>query len=92
MFKIGSEIVCIVPGKVEEGSTLVKSLGLTLYKKYEVIGCPDHFYINSSSLMVHIRNDRNESQSYSTFRFVTLLGYRKLKLEKLNRLSQQTKE
>jgi len=75
MFKPGEKIVCINNEKD------FKNVGVTLYKKYEVIE-----YLGpklNSDYMVHIINDRNESQSYQVFRFVLLTDYRKQKIEKI---------
>ena len=75
MFKIGETIVCV------HNERESKRLGLTLGKHYKVIrymGKPfDPVH------KVHIINDRNESQNYQVFRFVTLVEYRKRQILKI---------
>jgi hypothetical protein len=75
MFKVGEIIVCVHNEKD------IKKLGLTLGKRYEVLrymGKPfDPIH------KVHIKNDRNESQNYQVFRFVTLAEFRKRQILKL---------
>lgn len=75
MFKVGEIIVCVHTEKD------VKNLGLTPGKQYEVIRYAGKPF--DPKYKVHIINDRNESQNYQVFRFVTLSEYRKRQILKL---------
>ena len=75
MFQIGEIIVCVSSEKSS------KRIGLTLGKKYEVIKYYGTPY--DPKFKVHIINDRNESQNYQVFRFVTLAEFRKRQINKL---------
>jgi hypothetical protein len=75
MFQIGEIIVCV------NGEKEAKRLGLTIGKKYKVIR-----YLGKPfdpKFKVHIINDRNESQNYQVFRFVTLAEFRKKQILKI---------
>ena len=75
MFQVGEIIVCVSSEKSS------KRIGLTLGKKYEVV----RYYGTQfdPKFKVHIMNDRNESQTYQIFRFVTLAEYRKRQILKI---------
>ena len=75
MFEIGETIVCI------DCDRTVENFGLTPLKHYKVIEFKGKPF--DPKLMVHIINDRNESQNYKVRRFITLTEYRKLKIKKI---------
>jgi hypothetical protein len=80
MFKIGEIIVCVNDCKTLRHGVMT-NCGLTLYKQYESIRYNGKPW--DQDKWVHIINDRNESQNYHTENFVTLLEYRKMKINKI---------
>ena len=80
MFEVGEIIVCVNDGSYKEGYTM-GDIGLTIGKSYEVIEYKGKSF--NPIAMVHIINDRNESQTYHTYRFVSLAEYRKIKINKI---------
>ena len=80
MFKVGDIIVCINDGSYKEKGYTMGDIGLTIGKNYEVARYLGKPFSNGA---VNIINDRNESQNYQTYRFVTLAEYRKMKIKKL---------
>ena len=81
MFKVGEIIVCIRDDKHVIYNGIITSIGVTNDKCYEVIEYKGKPF--NPIMMVHIINDRNESQNYQTYRFVTLAEYRKMKINKI---------
>ena len=76
MFKAGDEVVCISTNPSYALSGIVK--GLTIGKKYQVVSI-NEFMKNT----LYVMNDVGVPGQYYNSRFMTLIDYRKLKLEKL---------
>jgi hypothetical protein len=76
MFQEGEIIVCI-----DSKKALRNTIGLTLNKGYEVISYKGKPF--DPLEMVHIINDRGESQNYHVYRFVSLTELRKRKINKI---------
>lgn len=80
---IGDDIICvdIFPN---ENTGIVPSL--TIGKVYKILNI--HKQYNPNYVIITINNDENEHYGYNYFRFSTLIEYRKLKLDKLNKISK----
>ena len=77
MFKTGDKIVCINIGPLDnKWYSIDKSFCLTLCKEYIVI-------LKKSDTTISIINDNGLQQPFSNIRFISLLKFRKLKLEKI---------
>lgn len=74
---IGDIIICINNG--EEGDTISRPM-LTFNKSYIVIGVDNKFVI--------IKNDVNINYGYYSYRFISLVKGRMLKLERINSISE----
>jgi len=81
MFKVGDKIVCVDDLKTNLYDS--HDYGLTIGKIYEIInfkGKRPKYYT-----WAHIINDRYESQDYQTNKFVSILEFRKMKIEKIKK-------
>ena len=76
MFKVGDRVICIDNNPLDGNwYSLDKSHCLTLYKEYTVI--------LKNNTTISIMNDQNLQQPFANKRFISLLEYRKLKIEKI---------
>lgn len=78
MFKVGDKVVCVRNGSLDEINNLFgdKSFCLTLHKTYTVVDIKD---VSTISII----NDNDYYQSFNNVRFISLLDFRKQKLEKI---------
>ena len=81
MFQVGDKVVCVNDGDYRKNGVLKMDYGLTNGKRYEVYEYKGKPF--DPLLLVHIINDRHESQNYTVDRFVSLLEFRKMKINKI---------
>jgi hypothetical protein len=75
MIKKGEVLVC-VDNTIFASSPII--LDLTCNKKYTMIE-----WMDSDHHMLFVKNDSNEMRPYTVDHFITLMEYRKLKLDKI---------
>lgn len=77
MFQIGDKVICI-DHLTDNGKP---HLGLTYGKEYVKLRMANKKWQGPE--WIHIHNDRYETQSYQSKRFVSLEQYRKMKIKKI---------